>query len=191
MAGDLRKMLFLCTLGLLLITTRSSLALELWEVETLIPTSFPQAEVYTTRYLSQLTDGGFNSQACLQLENNSTQDPVHCHSVRYSLTGQSVGTRFSGIRYLILLVSPGVYSYGQTIALMDSSNIIIARNPLSDSGEAIFRCENISTEFNNLFFQDVENVALIGLTFSHCGPRSPGIGIDNVTNAIFKDCIFK
>lgn len=164
------------------------------ELSTFIPASFPPAEAYTVRYLSQHNDGGMDSQACLQLtqrEANSRVDPASCHTVRYSLTGQSVGTNFSGVHYLILLVSPGVYFYGDTIVLRDSSNIIIAQNPLFNSGEVVFKCENFSTEFNNLFFQDTENVALIGITFSHCGPRSPGIGILNVTNAIFKDCTFK
>lgn len=165
----------------------------------LIPESFPDKELssYTIRYLSQSSSSA-DSEACLgpqppQGEANSTLQS--CSSVRYSLSGGSrTGITFFNISYLILLVSSGAYSYGNNaIKLMDISNVIIARNPLeTDEAQAVFMCESKQySMFNNLFFQDSENIAFLNMTFSNCGPYVAGLALMGADNTVIDNCTFK
>ncbi len=165
-------------------------------LSSLIPARFPNRDLsrYTIRYLSQSSSSA-DSEACLQPqppqgEANSTLQS--CSTIRYSLSGgERSGTTFYNTSYLILVVSPGRYPYNGTIKLIDFSNIIIAKNPL-EADEAVFMCHSKHSRiYNNLFFEGAENIALLGMTFSNCGPLSTGITIRDADNTVINSCIFK
>ena len=153
----------------------------------LIPPSFPSQDPsnYTIRYLSQL---GSDEEACLSSQNSSSIQ--YCRTIRYALTGQSSGVRSYDIHNLIMLVSPGTYFYNMTIEIYNSSSIVIAKDP-ELQGEAVFSCIEYSSSFNNIYFQDVEGIALWGLTVSRCGPRSSGMTMSILTNLRVYNCTFR
>ena len=144
-----------------------ALSLELLTGEVLsdlLNASFPGQNLssYTIRYLSQ--SSGNDTETCL----NGTY-PQSCNSVGYSLTGKLSG-RGSDIHNLILLVSPGEYSLlSDGVRVRDSSNIIIMAP--HGPGDIVFMCDSSSTRlFKNLYFENVTNIALVGITFTNCGP---------------------
>ncbi len=162
----------------------------------LIPARFsPRGDLssYTIHYLSQSSSSA-DSEACLQPqppqgEANSTLQS--CSTIRYSLSGgERSGTTFYNTSYLILVVSPGKYPYNGTIELIDFSNIIIAKNPLEED-EVVFMCDGKDDQFNNMYFRVADNIALLGITFSNCGPLSAGITIRKANNVVIDGCSFK
>lgn len=157
-------------------------------IRTLIPASFPDADKdpsnYTIRYLSQLN--GNDSTACLENQLHSAADDVkYCMTLRYSLTG---GTLAYGIRYLILIVSSETYVNKLTVVLY-SFNIILVKNPLQQD-EAVIQCEeySVDTPTHSLYIIATKYFALIGVTFSHCGPS---VIIAQSVNVTVDGCTFK
>ena len=157
-------------------------------IRELIPPGFPSQDPsnYTIRYLSQL---GSDEEACLSSQNSSSIQ--YCRTIRYALTGQSSGVRFYDIHYLILLVSPGTFFYNEGLEIFNSSNIIIAKDPRLDQGDAVFSCVAFGGEFNNLFFRYAERIAFWGLTISRCGPRSGGLGLTLPISLRINNCTFR
>ena len=162
----------------------------------LIPASFPTQDLsrYTVRYLSQAS-GSADSEACLRQQPplsgaNATQQS--CSTIRYSLSGGNrTGTMFFGNSYLILVVSKGRYPYIGNIQLWGFSNIIVAKNPL-EANETVFMCDQKNyTGYNNMYFVDAKNIAFIGITFSNCGPFSPGFTFTNASNTVIDGCSFR
>lgn len=166
----------------------------------LFPTNFSSnvnISDYTVRYAKY--DGGRDVEACLENQSyppdNSTS---FCKTVAYSLSeGCNDNTSTCNCtrrvsRNLIVLIYPEQYRFdeGGTI-LCYFENLLIKKYP-SAAGDVIISC-GVYTEkfFNNLYVIHANNYAIDGITFSHCGPKSPGTAMDNVTNAIFTNCIFE
>ena len=189
MVGPLSVVLF--SLPLVALGSVSPLSAEM--LNALVPTC--DFSHYTIRYLSQ-TPSSADSEACLQPQtpqpeaNNASLQS--CSTIRYSLSGGNrTGRTFFNTSYLILIVSQGRYSYNKTIVLRYFSNIIIAMNPL-EKGKAVFVCASKTyRSFNNLYFEEAENIALLDITFSNCGPVSTGISIINTNNIVIDGCTFK
>ena len=165
-------------------------------IGTLIPASFPDADRdpsnYTIRYLSQLN--GNDSVACLenQLYSATDDDAVdveYCRTLEYSLTGEVNVTIANDIQYLILIISPATY-VNRLTKLYNSHNIILVKNPLYQD-EVIIHCEEYSVDVVNSLLVVAANFALIGVTFSHCGPLSPAVIIIQSVNITVDSCNFK
>ena len=172
-----------------LLMTGVSATDEIGEIGDLIPPTFSRRDPsdYTIRRLSLLN--GSDSEAC-------HGDPATpCRTVRYALTatGQctAAGVRCS-IHNLILLVSPETYHYNGTIELNNSTNIVISRDPLLP-GDVVFTCGVFSDSINhtNLFFLFGDSIALRGLIFTGCGPRSSAITTSMVSGIHFDSCVFR
>lgn len=166
------------------------------KISGLIPSRFPAGardiSLYTVRYLSQSNDSA-DTEACLSNATSQSGGIHYCRTIRYGLTGNSTGTNFSNINNLILVVSAGrPYSMSENgIDLSESSSIIIAKDPL-DPGDVNFRCAKYDLyNFNNFYWQNVENVALLGITFSHCGPRSTAVTMNMGNHFIVENCTFR
>jgi hypothetical protein len=167
----------------------------------LVTSRFPERDqdvsLYTVRYVSQ--NDSEDSAACLenQLYRNSS-DVSYCRTLRYSLSSNhsSGDAPYIVNSYLILLVSPGrhPYSSGSNVSLdiMQSRNIVIAKNSLvvkPGVSEAELHCIVPNpVHFNNMYMADVQNVAMIGLTFTSCGQRSNALTIMDGENIIVENC---
>ena len=170
----------------------------------LIPPMFPDRDIssYTVRYLSEK---GEDTAACLenQLESVSNSTLRCCHTLRYSLrTADPINCTSAGTpaeerdvcsRYLILLVSGGNYSFStdRNLYLLAPRNVIIAKNRQM-VGEAVLQCNAPNdTDYNNIYFRNLTNVALNGLTFAHCGQRSTAVFIKYGNNFTMEDCVLR
>lgn len=181
------------------------------EGSNLSPESFSELDLsqYTVRYLKG-EDGGQDTEECLQsqpfpLPPGSCQQRAPtpaitpCKSIGYSLLGNCLnqshmtGCRANVTENLAILVYPGKYQYGiqKTIKLFGYKNLVIRRLPAC-SEEVVFSCSSFTDLFyNNLYVVNSVNLSIDGIVFSDCGPKSPGAAIENVSNAILSNCIFR
>jgi len=166
---------------------------------TIIPLTFPQQDVssYTIRYLSQTH--GSDVEACHS--NQSYLAPLAnvsaCQSLGYAiikLTPEEEGSnKVFGFNNTIVLVSPGVYSYGGSggIEIHESSGVILAKDPRYE-GEVVFSCESLNeTNLNNLFFYQVKHVALVGITGVKCGLLNANVVFQLCTSITVSQCTFR
>ena len=163
---------------------------------TIIPPTFPSQDVnsYAIRYLSNTR--GSDLEVCLS--NQSYLAPAEnvsaCQTLAFAISGRASverGNVVFGLNNTIVLVSPGIYSYSAGIEIHNSSGVILAKDPRYE-GDVIFSCSSLNeTNFNNLYFRMVENVALIGITAVQCGLFTANIVFQYCRQIAVSNCIFK
>ena len=166
----------------------------------LIPNSFMVKDIseYKIRYLSEK---GNDTDSCLfgqvyppsRRPDTAVNTIQHCGSLLYALTGNHRGRDSYIINNTIVLILPGSYLIGsEGVKIINSQNVIIRKVP-DIPGEVILRCNEFIEEddFNNLYMRDVTNLALIGIIFSDCGPRTSPVALQHPINAVVSDCTFR
>ena len=169
----------------------ATLALVSTQHEQLIPQEFPQSpdQQYDIRYLAI---GGSDSDDCLSSQPYPYNlSVVPCGTLRYALTGGYLLTTENKSN-VILLVLPGEYVYGNiSIILHNFRNIIVKKLPGSE-GEVIFYCQQyLMDSFNNFYITSSDYIALQELTFTMCGPLSPGMATNEVNHLLIMNCVYR
>lgn len=199
-------MRFLSTLAILggLLLPLMAVRVDPDAIGALIPSGFPEGAAdrdpsrYTVRYLSLAAESQ-DSPACLTSQLNSST-VVYCKSLRYILQNSTAAgePQVDPSRFLIVLVSPGDYSYSYgagegSIVMNRSSNIIITKNPsLRGSGEVVFSCETFNDiDYNGLYFTRVRNIGISSLTLAYCGRRSSAFVVTRGENVIVENCTIR
>ena len=166
---------------------------------------------YTVRYVSE---SGEDSEACLQsqpytepsreercLQEDSLPATITpCRSIGHSLLEYCNFINHTDCTArvtsnLMILIYPGVYEYAENYSIIVSNytNLIIRKLPLcEDDRKVMLSCAKLTEElYNNLYVISSANLAIDGITFSRCGPKSPGAAMFDVHDATITNCNFR
>lgn len=175
-----------------------------------VPGHFSNLDInqYTIRYVNL---NGADTEECLLSQPlyqtrggcNATSEgsPIsYCKSVGYSILGNCSGHDYKTCTAnvtsnLIIMLSEGENYYDDnenvTVEVKNFENFMIRRIPECTSESIIF-CRSYTEEvFNNLFINSSRNIAIDGVTFANCGPKSGGIFIEDSYNAAITNSVFR
>ncbi len=173
----------------------ATLALVLTQHEQLIPQIFQDRDIeqYDIRYLAvNDSNDTIDSIECLSSQPYPYSDSVvPCGTLRYALTGGDSLATENGSN-VILLVMPGEYTYGDVTILLQNFRNIVVKKLTGYEGTVVFRCQKrLVDSYNNFYITSSDYIVLQELTFSMCGPLSPGMATKEVNHLLIIDCVYR
>lgn len=128
-------------------------------------------EVNTTHSCKTLNHALGNSVDCACINN----------TVNHSTTLENV----------LIKLADGVHTIGDCIAINFGRNVTIEAE---NSGEAVIECGTFPSKKlfeTGLSSCHTNGLAFRGVVFQHCGPYTSNIFLNQSTNVLFEDCVFR
>jgi len=177
-------------------------------VEIPVPEHFSDRNIsnYSVRYVSPW---GTDNEDCLASQPYKVREgcnPIptggqsitYCKTVGYGLVGECLGNDAGACvpdvqQNLVVVVANGslIVSDNELLVVDNFVNLMLMKAPGCDE-ELVISCKNFSEDiFNDFYVQNSSNIAVNGLTFAYCGPKSTGMAFRNVYEIVISNSVFR